>query len=416
MMSRLWRNVVSGTPKLWSEIVLTGDQPLSIASLETQLRRSCEVPLNIIIMNWSYEGSEGIRPWLDFLFSSANRWQCLHIFDVNYGLANIFHTIEVEGLEFPSLKDVHVDIRGESTYLRSLLPNRVPALRNLELLNFVPSPEFIPATTLTTLHLTFNTYLSQTIITPIPLIIPALSLTILSLTGCTTGWVLPPDCIHLPLLEVLILAIDNPQRFMQIIVAPKLMCFECSSYDFQRKLTNFGTGSKFNHVRTFTPNAAGVDAEGGDALCQEFCGVRHVNLHATAILALCTREAQLGDSDSVPVDHLTSLETLTIHGLSLSYPQQFDFLVRWLTKRLKLGQPRLSVRLSGVSSQLMDGAELVSLCNKLQSCSILEVDDIDLRSSAHCSTSNGLLQLDLRGTDPFVADDIFLASFRKSAP
>ncbi|KAI6115302.1 hypothetical protein EV401DRAFT_2073648 [Pisolithus croceorrhizus] len=170
-VSRRWRNVVLGTPELWSEI----------------LRRSCEVPLNITIMNWFYDGSEEIQPWLDVLFSSANRWRCLHVFDVHHGLANIFHTIEARSLEFPSLKDVHVDIHGESTYLRFLLPNRAPALRNWELLNFVPTSEFATATTLTSLRLTFNNYLSETIITPIPLIIPAQSLTMLSLTGGTTA-------------------------------------------------------------------------------------------------------------------------------------------------------------------------------------------------------------------------------------
>ncbi|KIK10583.1 hypothetical protein PISMIDRAFT_20257 [Pisolithus microcarpus 441] len=49
MVSRLWRNVILDTPELWSDIVLTDDQPPDIAFLEIQLRRSRKVPLNITI-------------------------------------------------------------------------------------------------------------------------------------------------------------------------------------------------------------------------------------------------------------------------------------------------------------------------------------------------------------------------------
>lgn len=94
-------------------------------------------------------------------------------------------------------------------------------------------------------------------------------------------------------------------------------------------------------------------------------------------------------------------------AFSFFYSQEFDLLVRWLTKHLKLDQPKLFMRLSRVSDEPMDEVDLIDLYNKLRACSTLEVDNIALRTSVHCSTHNNLLQLNLLGTGLFVADDIF---------
>ncbi|KAI6153830.1 hypothetical protein BKA82DRAFT_4446032 [Pisolithus tinctorius] len=94
--------------------------------------------------------------------------------------------------------------------LYSFLPDlpQPLALRNLKLVNFVPTPELATATP-TTLDLTFYGHPNWTAITPIPLLIPAQLLTILLLTSYTTSQMLLPDPVELPLLGTLILALDN---------------------------------------------------------------------------------------------------------------------------------------------------------------------------------------------------------------
>lgn len=47
-------------------------------------------------------------------------------------------------------------------------------------------------------------------------------------------------------------------------------------------------------------------------------------------------EGRLADASSVPTDHWTSFESLTVYSLH-PYTKNFDLLVRWLTKRLELG-------------------------------------------------------------------------------
>ncbi|KAI6040735.1 hypothetical protein EDC04DRAFT_3140090 [Pisolithus marmoratus] len=331
-VSRLWRDVILNTPKMWRDVVLDA-RLLTAASLETQLTRSGNVPLNIFITSGSYAHAQ---LWLDVLVSSAERWQCLHMDRRIPGtmVKILLHALGV--MKFPSLKDVVIyDMYESIDYLRFLLPNQAPALENLKLENFSPTSEFAVATTLTTLDLTFGPHWNKTMNHTF---IPAQSLTVLSLAGNTIGWKLLPDSIHLPLLEVLKLTVDDPQPVMRAIVSPKLMCFDYSDYYRDIPHENhgsFGTGSKFSHVQKVTLSFW-CSVKNEDAFCREFRGVRHVCMPAQCIGTFFSSEDQLGDSESVPADHWKSLETLTIHHLRSSSTEKFDHLVGWLTRRLQL--------------------------------------------------------------------------------
>ncbi|KAI5994817.1 hypothetical protein EDD15DRAFT_765681 [Pisolithus albus] len=202
-VSKLWRNVILDTPEFWSDIVLTHGQPPDIAFMEIQLRRSRKVPLNITITGWStVDEDDPIQPWLNVLTSSADRWQRLHVFKVR--CETLFDILqELQGLEFPSLKEIHMDMHGEFVYPLGLLLFQAPALRHLKLLDLTLAPTFSTAATLTTLEVTLGRHLGLPAPTiPFPAHIPTQSLTVLSLTSYTSGWTSPPDSIHLPLLHV----------------------------------------------------------------------------------------------------------------------------------------------------------------------------------------------------------------------
>lgn len=121
------------------------------------------------------------------------------------------------------------------------------------------------------------------------------------------------------------------------------------------------------------------------AACQPACTYHTCSFH--------TRVPALTGSESVPVYRWTSLESLTIYGIRFWCQSSIGLPVQWLTKRLELGWPRLSVRPSGLSSEPAAGVCLHALYNKLQTCSKPGMDNMELHSGVHCSTLNGLFQL-----------------------
>ncbi|KAI6144921.1 hypothetical protein BKA82DRAFT_1002669 [Pisolithus tinctorius] len=389
-VSPLWRSVVLGTPEIWRDIVLYAGH-ITIESLKTHLTRSGNAPLNIFITGSNYDHYEQAQSWLDVVVSSADRWRCLYVHHLsNRMLAEVLDALE--GLKFPSLEDVTIDnMNWVTNYPQFLLPNQAPALRNLKLDDLFPAPELAASTTLTTLDVSFRFggfgAMNLTFI-------PTQSLTTLSLGGDTSNWTLPPDSIHLPLLEVLKLTIGNPRLIMRAIVAPKLGCLDysnCGGLGDNR--VDFDTGSKFSHVQRVIFNFCRSDMEGYRALCQEFCGARDVTLRRVCMDLFFTPECQVDDSGSVPADHWTSLESLTIYDLYFDDgTETFDPLMRWLANRLEFGGPRVSVRLSGLSTSeptAADGTDLRDLYHKLQTCSNPIVDKVVLCCSVHCSTSSG---------------------------
>lgn len=128
--------------------------PLTISSPEARQPRSDNVPLHILITSVPLASDKPEVQWPDDLVSSANRWWCLR---VPYRLALPGILFVSEGLKFPSLKDVFIDMSMVSSCPRVLLPSQASALRNLKLDHFCPiAPEFAAATILTTLALRFR--------------------------------------------------------------------------------------------------------------------------------------------------------------------------------------------------------------------------------------------------------------------
>ncbi|KAI6144201.1 hypothetical protein BKA82DRAFT_1002668 [Pisolithus tinctorius] len=389
MVSRLWRSVILGTPEIWRDIVLHAGH-ITIESLKAQLTRSGNAPLNIFITGSIYDHYEQVQSWLDVVVSSADRWRCLYVHHPHDRmLAEVLDALD--GLKFPSLEDVTIDnMYSVSNYPQFLSPNRAPALRNLKLDDLFPAPELAASTTLVTLDISFRFGEYQAM--NIPMFIPTQSLAALSLGGDTSNWKLPPDSIHLPLLEVLKLTACNPRPIMRAIVAPKLTCFDYSdSHEPPYECVNFDTGSKFSHVQRVMFDICCSNVQGYWALCQEFCGARDVTVRSACMDVFFTPKGQVDNSGSVPADHWTSLESLNIDDLYFDDgTETFDPLMRWLANRLESGGPRVSVRLSGLSaSEPADGTDLHDLYHKLQTCSNPIMDKAVLCSSVHCSTSSG---------------------------
>ncbi|KAI5988257.1 hypothetical protein EDC04DRAFT_2819371, partial [Pisolithus marmoratus] len=236
-VSRLWRDIILNTPSFWSDIVLTNDSDTK--SLLTQLKRSCEYPLDITIQSTSRDNPDTL---LDILIPSTSRWRSLSVQgftgDVLRGII-----CKLDRLEFPRLEDVFISLAGHS-YPRFLSPARSPALRRLNLSRLYWTEDFSTiTTTLTTLSLSTAAIRDQSFLTGIPT-----QLTTLVFTDCDPrhdeDWVLERDSLYFPLLQRLVLDTVNPHRFLDAVVTPKLDHFE---YTHHRSSVLGAFGSKFSH-------------------------------------------------------------------------------------------------------------------------------------------------------------------------
>ncbi|KAI6040743.1 hypothetical protein EDC04DRAFT_2673936 [Pisolithus marmoratus] len=219
-VSRLWRDLILNTPSFWSDIVLTNDS--TTKSLLTQLKRSCEYPLDITIQSTSPDNPDTL---LDILIPSTSRWRSLSVQGFR---GDVLHSIicKLDRLEFPCLEDVSISLAGHS-YPRFLLPACSPALRRLNLSRLYWTEDFSTiTTTLTTLSLSIAAICDQSPLTGIP----TQSLTTLVFTDCdprhNEDWVLERDSLYFPLLQRLVLDTVNPHRFLDAVVMPKLDHFE----------------------------------------------------------------------------------------------------------------------------------------------------------------------------------------------
>ncbi|KAI6039643.1 hypothetical protein EDC04DRAFT_1656683 [Pisolithus marmoratus] len=163
---------------------------------------------------------------------------------------------------------------------------------------------------------------------------------------------------------------------MNAIVSPKLLRFDYSDQYHDEDYVSFGTGSQFSHVQKVTLSFRCLAGD-ADAICEGFCGARHVALSEYGLDAFFMPNNWGSDSESVPADRWTSLEALTIYGVHfVGRDRGYEYLIRWLTELQELGRPRLSVRLSGGSNGLAVRVELHNLCNILETSCNLEVDNI----------------------------------------
>ncbi|KAI6040812.1 hypothetical protein EDC04DRAFT_2991991 [Pisolithus marmoratus] len=239
----------------------------------TQLKRTREHPLDLVIIDY-YEASQSeVDDLLDIFVPNTNRWRSLHVKCVQQNvLSHIVH--KLDGLEFPCLESVFIDRCNIDQYPRFLSPSHSPALRHLDLAALCGTEELLMATNpLATLRLLSGRIIDQSFLSRIP----TQSLTMFTFGDYgprgNGGWVLERDSLHFPLLQRLVLYTADVGKFMDAIVAPKLEHFDYS-YRYDSTLGTFGP--KFSHVRQLTLQLSRQDDDPTVStmhmLCQAFPG------------------------------------------------------------------------------------------------------------------------------------------------
>ncbi|KAI6101493.1 hypothetical protein EDD16DRAFT_1649457 [Pisolithus croceorrhizus] len=405
-VSRFWRDVILTTPTLWCNIYLA-TSPREESMLISQLRRSQGTPLDITIPAkadyFTFYDS------LPYLRQTTSRWRSLSIHNDNHH-SNVPVIIpELFKLDFPSLVDLSIDVQHDLEYQNILL--RAPALKHLELQNFVANDDFSIPNQLKTLKLE---YAGSDIPLSFPSQIHNISLTVLSLTGRTHAWVLEPTSINFPNLEELTLNIPHPEKFLEAVIAPNLQHF--------RFLHDKGhwenlrlSGSKFSSVYHLTIDAVESLTQpfNGVAFCQTFPETRHAEFSYVSDLDVFFTPVPIPGKfmgSRSPVDNWVSLERLTISDF-FDYMHSFEPLVQWLKIRQELGLPKLYVKLAGHPEDLLDAEELSIICRRLQDHCILELGGLSFSPHAHVNTrSAGSPYLVLPPIDPALINDIFWMS------
>ncbi|KAL4073342.1 hypothetical protein V8B97DRAFT_227534 [Scleroderma yunnanense] len=354
-ISRHWRDIILHTPALWKDIVVTRHE--SRHFLKTQLKRSCEVPLNIkITASW-----HALSAALAIILPSANRWNSLIIDDSS--LASFISL--TNHLKFPSLR--YVDIYGDRGVwdVDFISATRSPALENLDLHRTYDLPKL---SQLKTLSIRCTSGLSPSFFVQ--------SLTTLVLRGDIEGWSLERDSISLPVLQTLNLYLTKAGHFMKAIIAPRLEYFDYSS-KAPDSVEFGGLRNKFSTVHHLSLLDQ-EDATCGMALCEALPGIRCVEIRADSVLKFA--QPQRSGSQGYPLGDFHNLELLTIDfsrgELSLDEVlHDLDPLVQWLTERMESKRGRLRVRLAKFHHHSKHCENnFTTMYNRFRKCCILELD------------------------------------------
>ena len=396
-VSRCWRDVILHTPTLWEYIMLSPfDGPFS---LNTQLERSRDARLDVVITEWSNRHVDNMKESLDIAISSADRWRSLAIRG-NMPPCTAWIIAHMNGIKFPSLQRLRVE-EFEATAFGNLASPRFlssassPVLEDLSIDNFTPPLGFLPPPKLKTLQLTFDNEVHSRLSPPI-CISSSQSLTILSLFGNTNDWSLEGDSITFPVLRSLALSVSEPRHFMKAIVAPVLEQFAYSSKDVEvSDSVVFGElGNKFSTVRRlsfkFHSELRRSDHARGVALCQAFRGARTVEINGDDVHSLFSSQA-LGPQ-GYPLDNFNNLESMAISCYESNWLEPgglrgVDSLMKWLTNRIESGRGQLRVKLKD-SIYVAAEDSFTSLYNQLRKCSILELKNVPIAPTMHLSTSD----------------------------
>ncbi|KAI5989589.1 hypothetical protein EDD15DRAFT_2370654 [Pisolithus albus] len=378
-VSRRWRDVIFDTPSIWSEINLScyGGCP---ELLKLHLERSRQTPLTVSL-DVDQPQSE-----LDVVLLHANRIRVLRIFSSPYIIGRL------APFTFPALEFLLVDLHSLFPDLLLPLYSRTPALKCLRFQGLCGQPLLSgrAATQLSSSTGPRSTY---------PNIFPTQSLTHLSLDGVMDCWTLPPDSVHLPVLESLKLRNNCPMSFLAAIVAPKLEEFEFSmDFDLVSVLGAFdGSTSTFDNVRHIDFAASPSEKVVRYGLAQKFCyafpGVRHAKIHMQYLHPLFSTCQAVGHPHT-PIDNWTHLETLEIQDFDVDKVDE-DF-VNWLKKRKDLGfhLKLICGRRTANHSSVMPDAFKAGLYQTFQECcASVELCCVPVSSPMYLSVSANSLQL-----------------------
>ena len=367
---RRWRDIIHRNPRFWTTIHV----PSNISSMEAHLKRSCGIPLDIVISIHKKASEKHFVSSLDKAVSQAHRWHTLEVDDFTRDKENgrsLLPDLISEKTDFPSLRRVIIKNRHSTydiTHLNFLSPAHSPALEHLELDKFVGTPDFLPLT-LNTLKLSPNNgwpFKNQhtRYCLSLPNLIVTQALMTLSLSGQADVSRFEPNSIPFPSLNTLeMINVTGVRQFMDAIVAPNLERFTyiSTNHDGDPPSTVFdGFGSKFTSVHhlllsnSATSHDRSLDRRDAWVLCEAFPRVRHVELKGGSLPLLfgpsrCKKPGSDGPP-ARPISTWTELESFTINGLN---DQWLDpaHLPAWLVnRRIVLGLQRLHVTLKGSTS------------------------------------------------------------------
>ena len=400
-VSRCWRDIILDSPMLWEYIALSPFD--DFFSLKTQLEKSRDVLLDVVITGWSNWHVDDMKEPLDIIINSADRWRSLTI-GANAARCTALIIAEINKNKFPSLQHVVVEGLGALVLAdnppipRFLSSTSSPALEDLSIGSFTAPPGFLPPSKLKALQLTFQNDAHLRLFPPI-CVSSSQSLTILSLSGSTNNWLLERDCVTFPALRSLILSVTEPRYIVAAIVTPMLESFSYSSkdVDVSDSVVFGGLGNKFNTVRRlsfgFHNDFRRFDHACGVALCQAFCDARTVEIKADDVHSLFSSDAlgPLGPQ-CYPLDNFNDLESIAVSCSDSKWLEPeglggLDSFVEWLTNRIESGRGRLRVKLKDITYVALED-KFTALYNQLRRCCILELNDIMIAPMMCFSTSD----------------------------
>ncbi|KAI5989653.1 hypothetical protein F5J12DRAFT_864190 [Pisolithus orientalis] len=374
-VSRRWRNVILTSPDLWTNIAISPGWSASL--VRTHVKRSRECSLDIELSYWYHEEEFSLRFFqlLGLVISCGYRWRSLMIQHNNEKLEERIIG-SIWNVMFSSLKRVTIHITQQSDYPPFLGPQHAHTLEDLDLEEGIRVDNLSAAASLKSLRLKYSLLMA-------PRLPSIMSLRALTICGSNCGALLP-ESIHLPLLETLTVALDDPQSFLLAIVTPRLGYFMWSSptADVSWSKTFAGLGGKFPNVQHLclqhSPSSlAHAGIKDAAPVYAAFPGVRHMEMHTLDFLPFCVVAEEDGSTLST-ADRWTHLEHLSLEKFGRFDPN--NILVKWLRIRKLRGRPPLQVTLSGFNTKglVLNSPWLISLYNSLCECCVLELKHLPL--------------------------------------
>ncbi|KAI5994153.1 hypothetical protein EDD15DRAFT_2261783, partial [Pisolithus albus] len=152
--------------------------------------------------------------------------------------------------------------------------------------------------------------------------------------------------MHFPSLRRLTLGMGNPIPFLEAIIAPKLAFFSFDPREKESISETFtGTRTKFINVSHLAlSDMCEVNQDNFclfELLCRVFCGIRHADIHVAYLRMF------IPNSGPGAIDHCPYIESLDIRRIIVSSVQPFQHLVYGFENRLRLGQRKLHLKLTG---------------------------------------------------------------------
>ena len=366
-VSRKWRDLILDTPTLWSTIVVTKQD---IKFTENCVKKSRKTLLDIIVMS--------ISPALEVVISYSHRWRSLTLIDGERGRPSlgdvVVKKIEIENLDFPSLRHVTIPSLMVTSYPNFLFSTRTPALEHLQVGNGRTWNDFYPVPTLKSLDLTFSNHSDYG--RSFLYLIPTQSLTSLSLSGRIDTWILQSDSIHFPHLKALTLRINRMNMFLKAIVAPNLERFVYSLRNGNARPSELFNelDSKFDNVHYFCFSSVNLkpNTTDAEALCRAFPHVHHVELDSNGVLGLFTLRSPCG---KFRADLWSDLESLTLHKPSASWWGDLELFQSWLVERRRLHSRLTRIKVTGIERC---GDETLPRCFYYWHCTLKDICTIEL--------------------------------------